>query len=322
MKTLHTLFWGLSVGIFLSSCSGISHVTDDDVYVMKSPVLPIDGEVNDESSYQNYRYQRDRGDYDVHYGNCPSTIWSPVYMGYGVYYNSFGGTYSAFNDPFYYPWPGYGYPYGYGYGYGYGGSCPNWQMASFYGYGYYPGPGWNYYNNGYNNYNYGINNNSGSKFVSFNTHSGPRNSISGINNSRRSSASGMKGMAIKPTQRTSADYSVSAHRNDQNMRPGRTDGTTKPVRSKTVEVGRGLSKPGHEVNTGASTGRRSITTEASGGNEVRPSRTGSVTRDNESRQPSRNSGIERGGNSGSGTRQNATPPSSSPAKSSPGRRGG
>lgn len=328
MKAVHHIWVGLLVCTSISPLSGKAQVTDDDVYVMKAPVLPTGSEINDEGTYENYRYGRDRGDYDVSYGSCRRNfmIWSPVYMGYGAYYNSFGGTYSAFNDPFYYPWPGYGYPMGYMFGMnGYGcngmynyGTSPNWQFASFYGYGYYPGPGYNYYNG--NNYGNNYNNTNNSKFVSHNTHSGPRNSLGGINNSRRSHSSGMKGMATQ-SHRGASSYTASANNKSTDVRPGRTSPSatrTATERSKPVEAGRGLSKPGHDVSSSSSGSRRSTAVDA-GSSSSHPARTSSPRISS----PSRNTEFPSSGGSGTvggGSRGGSSTPSHS--TSSPGRRGG
>ena len=323
MKTSQILFLSLILGASLSSCNGISHVTDDDVYVLKSPVLPADEAVNDESTYESYRYRRDRGDFDVHYGNY-NRYWLPTYVRFG--------TYSAFNDPFYYPnqcntYGSYGIQNGYynnyyGYGTNHCGCGNNYYGYNNYGYynnGFYN----NYYGNGYYNNSYngkGTGNGSGAgnyTVVSSNFHSGPRNSVSGISVPRRSSAPGMKGMMIQGNNTKNRTFSSTARESSTGRRIN-TSPTENKTHSRPVEEGKVLSRPGTIVNSNPTSSANRRGTEQKGSNS-QPTRSSNPTHQSSPSHDSRPSQPTMRGGNGSGSS------SPSPAKTSPtpsGRRGG
>ena len=300
----------LAIGIaLLASCSVTSHVVDDDVYVSKNPQMSSTEEVNDVSSYENYRYRRDRGDSETRYARdnrlfrtnvfLISTMNQPFYNPYyNPYYghNYYSGFYSPFHDPFNpfnsmgyadywaYGMGGYGYaPYGYyGYPYGYTG-------YNYYGYG---NPYWN------NNY-YNPNPIGGNVSQNYNTHYGPRHSISGVNNNRRGQSPEAKGLAVQNNGSRNfkaAGSNTEAGKTTRNREitsgsgtsaSGRGTGvasrTSEAKNSRSVTSGTGLSRNGNTVSThnntqrgtynGGNTGRGSVDVNRSNSDYNKPSRT-------------------------------------------------
>jgi hypothetical protein len=262
MKTFIKIFGIILVACVFSSCSGISHVIDDDVYVTKSPILTSAEALDDESSYDNYRYRRDNEISRTRFVRNNRFSSSFIIVPY-----NYGGLYSPFYDPFYYP---------YNCGLMYGNSMCN---------PYYDGFGYNsfYYNNNFcynsmymnSNYYYGygiLNNNpyynpynqnntfhngNSSNLGSVNIINKPRNSIGGINNARRTSSGGMT--AIMPNTNSSTTYSSSKGRNVMDKTEVRTSNDTKSsrnsdvksnsVRSKEISSGTGLSRNGVNVSS-------------------------------------------------------------------------
>lgn len=320
MKIVRFTLIGIGLITVLGSCVGISHVTDDDVYLIKNPVLPVNSEITDESSYENYRYRQNREDFDVYYGNSPN-LWAPQ-MHWSAAYGS-GLYYSPYNNCSVY---GYGYHAGYAAAYGcynyggYGNPFGN-PYSPYYNPYYnpyapfspYSGVGYGYnYNNfyGYNSYSETASINS----TSINQHFKPRNSSAGINNSRRPVASGMAGMAI---QKSSNSGTISApelgNRRDKQFQSQPISSSQK---SRPVQQGTGLSKSGN-VSTTPSEARRS----SAGQTSSRPSNSGQV---NSERKPSsRPTGT--GGNTSRpanvGGSKGGNSPSPAP-KGTSGRRGG
>ncbi|TNE54409.1 MAG: hypothetical protein EP338_07405 [Bacteroidetes bacterium] len=303
--------------LLVSSCAGISHVTDDDVYVVKSPVLPLTDEVNDESSYENYRYRRDREDFDVYYGHSrmlwrPYLYWSSPYSSFGLYgynYNPYmyGHPYSpyAWNDPFspYYN-PG------------------SWYYSPYSGFGYNPyyNPYYGYYGGyGYGSWaNNGNNSGSGNNSNSLNKHYKPRNSVSGNYIGRRPNSPGMAGMIVQGnSQGRRASITQDDHLSNAHLKGGRpvhsASSTDKTYRSRPVQHGTAISKPGRTISTNnaRSTGSSrpsGSSMERSGGSQMNRSGSG-------------NSGGMRPSSSGGGSRPTSSPRPSS-GGGSKGRRGG
>lgn len=193
------------LGGVLSSCYSNRMLVDDDVYIMKNAELPVGESLIDETNYSTYKYKQDRGvtanayyydpyniaamnacgcdpfyftAFDCGWGsrNYGSSGLFDMYYGYG-YFNAFG---NYFMNPYeHYGANQYSYygnmyspyynPYG-GFYFGNSYSSPYFFTNSmFYGTNVYP------YSNANN-----IVSNSGSIY---NSHSGPRGSISGYSNS-------------------------------------------------------------------------------------------------------------------------------------------
>jgi hypothetical protein len=262
MKTFIKIFGIVLVASVFSSCSGISHVIDDDVYVTKSPILTSAEALDDESSYDNYRFRREneisqtrfsrnhrfyRSNFNNRYpyygmnspyndfyftgGSCGmmlfNSMYNPHYMGFG--YSSF------YYDEFYY-------------------NAMYMNPNYYYGYGILNN---NPYYNPYNQNNTFHNGNS-SNLGSVNIINKPRNSIGGINNARRTSSGGMT--AIMPnTNSSSSTFSSSKGRNVMDKTEVRTSNDTKSsrnsdiksnsVRSKEISSGTGLSRNGVNVSS-------------------------------------------------------------------------
>ncbi|MGV3631696.1 MAG: hypothetical protein ACO1O6_10825 [Bacteroidota bacterium] len=307
----------LAFGIlFLASCSATSHVVDDDVYVSKNPQMSTTEEVNNVSSYENYRYHRDRNDSEMRYGRDNRLFRTSIFimggMGSPYFYNDpwrSNYAYSPFYDPFN-PWNNWGYNNYWGYGMGYGyyptafyyGNYSPWGYSP-YGYGYNP----YCYNNGYyNNYN-NYNKPTGTISSNYNTHYGPRHSVSGVNNNRRGHSPEAKGIAVQNTG--SRNFTAA----DQNSRTGNTVRSSSDAQttgrtgsavtnsgevksSRSVSSGTGLSRNGQTVSTRSSVQRGSGGFDSNSGSrgtyDARPSNTRSF-------EPGNNSGTTR--NSGGTT---------------------
>ncbi|MES2589204.1 MAG: hypothetical protein V4622_09495 [Bacteroidota bacterium] len=286
------------LGLFLfvnlvSSCASISRVDDDDVYVSKNPSLPSGDVVNDETSYENYKFKRDKGNVNSVYSRSTMS-------------NRFGGTnliYSPYCDPFHYPQSyvyapvvfsnGQVYNSGFYNGFYYHHYSPynydefnNYSMfgSSYYGYPYYYGNPygsincWN--NNNWNGNNWNNNNtNVKPQISSTNFHQGPRNSIAGVNNGRRSSASGMKGISTKPNTNIYAENKGSTTKSVQrtSSSPIKNGDTKTTSTSRPVTSGTGLSKSGTRVSTTNTNVRNSQSNSQSGaGTRVVNERSGST----------------------------------------------
>ena len=300
--------------LLMGACSTPSKLMDDDVYVSKNPVLSTTEEVNDVSSYENYRYRRDHGIFDTRYGRggvfgssiffgsrFGNPFYDPFYDPFrSSYYNPFYNPYMC--DPFYnysclgyYPgfYSPYGYyspyssyygydPYGYGFGYGY----PNW------------------YNN--NTYNPGI---PTGGLVSYNHHRGPRNSVSGVNNYGRNRSPETKGLLLNnqaDRNFNTIDPSVKNTSRAQEISPSEkapnsVERTGSEVKnSRPVNSGTALSRTGQTVRTNTTTTRNPDY--RSGGNNTST--------------PTRDSGnYGRGNNSGGYTPARSSEPSGTPRNS-------
>lgn len=163
----------------LPSCMSVSETIDDDVYVMKGSMLPVNESLNDETSYAAYKYKKDKENYSSGYYSSNQSPYRNQYpyLGYGgasyflyrpngPFHMSYGylgvgymtghydiwGNYHPYRNPYY----GYGYGnsyydcFGYGNNFGYGSNYS-------YGYGYGNPYGYNnWYGNGFGNgYGYG-----------------------------------------------------------------------------------------------------------------------------------------------------------------------
>lgn len=281
MKTISyfRLFGVFTSLVLLTSCSMLSPVTDDDVYVLSTPTLESNEELNDETSYQNYKYQKERQHQHVRYGfntyhGIMIVMGNPY--GYPTMFPYYGGYYAitdhAYYSPFYnnyFGYMGYAYPSYYNY------------PGSLYYMNYPFGVG---YGNYYSPYYYGNNNNS-KPSPNYNTHYSARNSVSGTNISRRKAnnnhfGGGMTGMAKPTSTRSRSDY---AHNGTVKV-ASRSNGTNVTRTSRPVERGVGLSRPGTRVtsvsynrNTGSPAYQRSSnevksTIGRSGNNPSRDSR--------------------------------------------------
>lgn len=197
------------LGGLLSSCYSNRMLVDDDVYVMKNSELPVGESLTDETNYSTYKYKQDRGvtvnsyyydPYNIAAMNtcdCNPFYFTPFDCGWGT--RSYG--YSGLNDMYY----GYGYYNAFG-RYYFGPGYMNYG-ASQYGYygnmfspyynpysGFYFGTSYSspyYYSNaifyntnpfGYNSYANGNSNSFGNSNIIYNSHSGPRGSLSGYSN--------------------------------------------------------------------------------------------------------------------------------------------
>lgn len=319
-KLKYTFLLPLGIGL-LASCAASSHVTDDDVYVSKNPQMTSTEEVNDVSSYENYRYRRNQGDSDTRYSSDNRLFRTSIFIVgglnnpmYSPYYDPFGhgyyGAYSPFYDPFS-PWNNSLYPNSWGYGMGYG-----YYPMSFYGGNYYSPWGYSTYGYGYNPYcnNYYNNYNAPAGNVSsnYNTHYGPRHSMSGVNNNRRGHAPEAKGLILSQSgnrnkqtaTNTQAGHSVrdkessSATSSTRNVNSAATH-STEAKSSRSVSTGTGLSRSGNTVST------RSTVQRGSGSFDSNSGSRGSIdVRQNSQSRPTRsfesgNSGTTR--NSGGTT---------------------
>lgn len=204
------------LGGVLSSCYSNRMLVDDDVYVMKNSELPVGESLTDETNYSTYKYKQDRGvtansyyydPYNIAAMNacdCNPFYFTPFDCGWGT--RNYG--YSGLNDLYY----GYGYYNAFG-RYLFGPGYMNYGANQYGYYGNMFSPYYNpyggfyfstsysspfYYNNaifyntnpfGYNPYSYGNSNNFGysneygNSNVVYNSHSGPRGSLSGYSNS-------------------------------------------------------------------------------------------------------------------------------------------
>lgn len=277
-KLKYTVLLALGIGL-LVSCSATSHVVDDDVYVSKNPQMTSTEEVNDVSSYENYRYHKDRGDAETRYrddrlfgtsifiiGGLNNPMYSPYYDPFRYGYSA----YSPFYDPFS-PWNNSFYPNSWGYGMGYGYYPMSFYYDSYYSpWGYSPyGYGYNPYCNNYNNNYY--NQPAGNISSNYNTHYGPRHSMSGVNNNRRGHAPESKGMVIsqpntgnRNVKQTSANTQAgqntrskevsSAASSERTVNNANTR-STEVKSSRSVSTGTGLSRNGSNVSTRSTTQR-------------------------------------------------------------------
>lgn len=200
----------------LHSCATTNNWQNDDVYSLKEPEVPIGTDINDETDYSAYVYNRRSLDRQQQYysDRQPATVnrnrsasmammgpsmymmyGNPYGMGMGMGYGFGYGSRYGYNP---YGYGGYGYsPYGYGYGYPYGYGSPYYGYSPYgyspyYGYGspYYGGyspygysPYYGYGGYGaYGGYGYGGNyyGNSGSGGSSGNTFYGHRSTYAGV----------------------------------------------------------------------------------------------------------------------------------------------
>lgn len=53
-------FLGLGLPMFLFSCASMQQISDDEVYKMRTPDLPMDANLLDETSYETYKFRRDK----------------------------------------------------------------------------------------------------------------------------------------------------------------------------------------------------------------------------------------------------------------------
>jgi hypothetical protein len=194
------------LGGVLCSCYSNRMLVDDDVYIMKNAELPVGESLIDETNYSTYKYKQDRGvtanayyydPYNIAAMNacgCDPFYFSAFDCGWGS--RNYG--YSGLNDMYY----GYGYHNAFG-RYLFGPGYMNYGASQYGYYGnmfspYYNPYGGFYFGNSYsspyfftNSMFYGTNvypysnanniiSNSGSIY---NSHSGPRGSISGYSNS-------------------------------------------------------------------------------------------------------------------------------------------
>jgi hypothetical protein len=230
--------------ISLSSCSMLSNVSDDDVYVLSTPTLESSEELNDESSYQNYRYQKTRQHQNINYGFSfyrGTMFFRGSPYSYHGSFPMYSGFYShganMFYHPFYNNYYGYmDYPY-----------IAHMDYPGSFFYANYP-MGW--YGNNFNYSNWNMNNGGGSaSSIHYNTHYSARNSISGTGVSRRqanqNTFGGMTGMATKPGSKTNR-YDYARAENIKN--PSRVAGI-KTVSTRPIERGVGLSKQGTRVTS-------------------------------------------------------------------------
>jgi hypothetical protein len=248
MKNQHN-FWIITISILLisSSCSNYSHLTDDDVYVISAPTLTSTEQINDESSYENYKYNKNRQINEPRYGVSffrGSAVYHSSRYGFrsfGSHYRPGGMFFSSIDNAF--------YSYNYNNYYGYV-TYPGWYYDDFNGYGYLLNEcnnihyGSGFFNGPYCNNNfYVINNNptnQGNKIYK------ARATISGMNSPRRmgTPSSSIAGMKTKPSN--SSKYSES-YRANARINSKTTSNNTKVVRA--VESGVGLSKQGVRVST-------------------------------------------------------------------------
>lgn len=194
MISTKVLFGFFAVSLMVSSCYTTRPLIDDDVYIVKNSSLPVGESLNDETSYNAYKYRQDRNmvsddyylndryylynmNYNALYYDCGCRHnYYGIYNGYGSsmwcdswYYYDIGLNYAfgryAFDpisgmyiyNPYYDP---YGY-YGSNYGYmGLWNSYPYLGQGSYYGNTYTPNVIQNY-------------------------HSGPRGGLSGFSDPSR-----------------------------------------------------------------------------------------------------------------------------------------
>lgn len=329
MKTLnHFILFGISI-LILSSCASIQQVADDDVYVSKNPALTTTEEVNDVSSYENFRYNKDRKLNRVRYGSTSAAI---------VFQQRYDNGYSPFNDPRYYNY-GYGTVYGsamyfqfgnfdtyhYGYPYGYGNPYYNpyyspYYNPYYYGNSCYGNPYYNGYNNNYNSNGYN------NQTTANNYHYGPRNTLSGVNNYGKRGSQKTLGISKKPNIGTGKNAVLASSASQRKeVANGRVsspithrDNSSQVKSSRPVSAGTGLtgsnkrvvttnssqrgtgtynnsnSSRSHEVGTNSSRGT------SSGSSNTRSSESGGGTFKS-SGSSGGNTSSPRGGGSGSGS---------------------
>jgi hypothetical protein len=257
----------LSLILLLSSCATISTVSDDDVYVQNNPSLSETEELNDETSYENYKYNQERETNDIQYGFYPNTniilmFGSPyAYHGYGsmyysphspLFYNQFYNNYYGYTG--YNSLGFYGYPNSYygNYGNSYYGNPYNGGWCSIYGMPYgYQGAYYNGYNNGYydgyyDGYYSGFYNNS---YAHQNKIYKPRNSISGIYTGKRNSSTAgyVSGMAGRRGQQSSGIRNQHLGNNQTTTARHHTIRSVKST--KPLERGVAISKTGTRVSS-------------------------------------------------------------------------
>lgn len=272
MKTLKYLFGFLFFVKIISSCVSVSSVSDDDVYVLKNPTLSSGEEINDESSYENYHFKRDKG------------IFNTKYTYVGLYFLNFG--FGNYYSPYYHYYPYYDYPYFYG---NYFNPYSFFCYDPYYGYG---NPYYSYYNNP-SNYK-----------ISYNFHKRPRNSISGINNSRRSSVNGMTGMILAPNS-TNVFSSHKILNSDERLRrsnimntPSEKNIIKNRVSGKSITSGTTLSKRGVNISSQISSKRGGNSSEIRFSNEkVKGTNRSHSTRSPNGSIKSESSGSRSGGHS-------------------------
>lgn len=317
MKGLTKIFLISAYLFTLNSCASVSHITDDDVYVTKNPQLVNTEEVNDVSSYENYRFRRDRGDFITRY-RINSTFTHPTNI---AYLHIVCGTYSPFNDPHYYTPNGTlflvnGFQFG---------NYDTYYNPFFGSYGYY-NYGYQYYNPYGMNNSYGNSNswnNNATSTVNYNYHKGPRNSISGVNSNQNRGFSTQKtGIAKKPNSNFKGDIASAQNTaisrkvvNNQSVSDGFSK-TRSSTSSRAVSAGSGLSRNSTNVST---TSRR----EVNSSREAIGTRDKSITHSSSGRSSTIGSSTiaPRGGNSGNVASPRTGGGSGSSGASS-GRRGG
>ena len=280
-KTINAIFGFFLVANLISSCASISYVTDDDVYVSKNPSLGFGDEINDESSYENYRYKKEKNNFNSVYVRTNEFKLTNVYIGNMAYspfgdrhyYNSFLISQSAFCYANWYSNSGY-YHGMWVYNandHNYGGNFSNHYYNEYYN---------SYYNNGFY-----IGNNGQTQTNLGNYIQGPRNSISGINAGRRmgSSFTGKKGLAINTGNPTTA-YSGTTVNNGKRISGQTVNNSieikteTKNTNRKTVTTGTGLAKNGVRVSTNNNASVRREGTNTQTSTRVTNENSGTTTR--------------------------------------------
>lgn len=234
MKTLNYLSAIVLSALAVSSCANLQQVADDDVYVTKNPALSSAEEVNDITSYENYRFHKTAKTYNSRYGQGAAIAsgsrngfynlgymyaFHPNYLMYGrPTCGQFGFNVYFYDSQFAYN--NYGL-----------------YNTSFYnsGYPYYP-----YYGNPYfynsTSYAYYGQNSSGS----VNKHYGPRSFLSGVNNSGRGSSSSVVGMAKKNTSLVSSSTSMKGN-SRTNTGAGNAGRNTSNITSTSIKNTRTIS---------------------------------------------------------------------------------
>ncbi len=184
-------FFAFLVLILVSSCATSNQWIEDDVYSMKSAIIPIDTDVNDETDYNAFVYKKSTEEkseiYVDQYNVDRSWNNSFVYFGMNQYRPSFDlcscngrNIYyspSSFHNQYYANMYGCNDFYGYNSGFANNGYFYN----PYYGNGYFGNSYGNpYYGNSYYNNPYWNSNNNPNTYTVNNGLGGPRGSISGF----------------------------------------------------------------------------------------------------------------------------------------------
>jgi len=171
------------------SCTTIHYLSEDNVYVMKQPKLPVGESLNDESAYSTFKFRKNcDSEIDAYY--IEDNFLLENYYSNQFYWLQFMSFSSNVYTPFYNnslytsPWAMFGYG-------NYWNSPYNCNFYDPYS-GFYYGNPWNnciYFNNWYNSNNWGNNdlsagNNLNNSQFSSNYHEGPRGSFSGFTNQK------------------------------------------------------------------------------------------------------------------------------------------